>query len=510
LKGPSSIFFGAADPGGVINIITKKPLNERYGAVKLSFGDDNYKYVEADINQPLIEKKLLFRFMGSWLDANSWKRFFEDEQTFLNGVLLWNATPTTRVTLDVQYRKQNGIQERFGDVFLSTDNPAPFAQQLLTGSALQRSVELGALTPTDTYDEDANFYSVNVVQKLGEHVVLGGTFGSSDSNRLQQTTATRNRIAINDNYSYFDRPAIASLGAINRTINVNALVSYDLAGTKNRLVVGWDRSEVNNSEILFAYANNSPFTTKRFLFDTANDATAFNVIRYPTLADIGTPTGPTAIINTPWTKPVWEQGAYITQQTSLLQERLNLLAGVRWSDLRAQGKTTWTPQFGGSYAISPALSVFGLYSESFRPNGRSSTIDPNAPYFPPENGVGKEFGVKVSLLENQLTGTVSLFRVDKTNVRRVDSGAVVQGRNGATLTDGERSDGVEVDLVWTPTKELTFVAAYAHTDARVVADVINPATAPDLNNDGVPDTIGMPLAGTSPTPTRCGPSMSLQ
>jgi iron complex outermembrane recepter protein len=74
----------------------------------------------------------------------------------------------------------------------------------------------------------------------------------------------------------------------------------------------------------------------------------------------------------------------------------------------------------------------------------------------------------------------------------------VQGRNGATLTDGERSEGVEVDLIWTPTKELSVIAAYAHTDARVVSDVINPATSPDLNNDGIPDTIGMPLAGTSP------------
>jgi iron complex outermembrane receptor protein len=269
-------------------------------------------------------------------------------------------------------------------------------------------------------------------------------------------------------------------------------------GAENKLVIGWDRSEVGNKEVLFAYANNSPFTTKRFLFDTANDATVYRVARYPTLEEIGTPTGPTAIVNNPWNKPVWEQGAYATHQTSLLQERLNLLAGVRWSDLRAQGKSTWTPQVGGSYAIARAISVYGLYSESFRPNGRASTIDPNAPFFPPENGVGKEVGVKLSLLENRLTGTVALFRVDKTNVRRVDSGAVVQGRNGATLTDGERSDGVELDLVWTPTKQLTLVAAYAHTDARVVSDVINPATAPDLNNDGAPDTLGMPLAGTSP------------
>ena len=61
LKGPSSIFFGASDPGGVINVITKKPLAERYGSVRLGFGDNNYKYAEFDFNQPIIEKTLLFR-----------------------------------------------------------------------------------------------------------------------------------------------------------------------------------------------------------------------------------------------------------------------------------------------------------------------------------------------------------------------------------------------------------------------------------------------------------------
>jgi iron complex outermembrane receptor protein len=498
LKGPSSIFFGAADPGGVVNVITKQPLPRQFGELELVLGDNNYSYLELDYNQPVIEKKLSFRLMGSWLAADGWQKFWRDEQLYLAGAVTWDITPTTRLTIESQYRKQEGIQERMGTVFLSTDNPAPFAQQLLTGDALRRSIELGILTPTDTYDEDGTFNSFSLLQKAGEHVVFSADVGSTDGNRLQQTTVTRNRIAIADNYSYFDRPGIVSIGAINRTINVKALVMFDALGVKNKVVVGWDRSEIGNKEVYYAWANNSPYTTKRYLFDVAPDSSTYNVIRYPTFADVGTVGGPVAIINNPWTKPIWQQGFYITEQASLMDERLNIVAGARWSDLRVQGRETWTPQLGASYAVNKALAVYGLYSESFKPNGRSSTIDPTAPYFPPENGVGKEIGVKLSLLEDRLTGTVALFQVDKHNVRRVDSGAVVQGRNGATLTDGERSDGVEVDLIWTPVPTVSVIAAYAHTDARVVSDVINPATSPDLNNDGIPDTIGMPLAGTSP------------
>jgi iron complex outermembrane receptor protein len=498
LKGPSSIFFGAADPGGVINVITKKPLAERYGAVRLGFGDENYMYAEFDFNQPIVDKKLLFRFMGSRLDTDGWRKFWHDNQTFLSGVVEWNVTASTRVTFDTQFRKQTGIQERLGDVFLTTDRPAPFTQQLLTGAALQRSIELGALSPTDTYKEEANFHSLTIAQKLGDHVLISAVYGSSDNNRLQRTTVTRNRIAVNDNYSYFDRPAIVSMGAVNRTINLNTLVSYELLSTKNKLVLGWDRSEAANKELLFGYANNSPFTTKRFLFDTGTDEQIFGVRKYPTLEEIGTPTGPTAVINNPWNKPVWQQGAYVTNQMKLLHEKLTLLGGVRWSDLRSQGKTAWTPQYGATYAITPGISAYVLYSESFRPNGRASTIDPNSPFFPPENGVGKEGGLKFSLVKNKLTGTVAFFQVDKKNVRRVNSGAAVLGINGATLTDGERSDGYEVDIVWTPNRNFTAIVSGAHIDARVFADVINTASSPDLNNDGKPDTLGLPLVGSSP------------
>jgi iron complex outermembrane recepter protein len=498
LKGPSSIFFGASDPGGVINVITKKPLAERYGSVRLGFGDNNYKYAEFDFNQPIIEKTLLFRFMGSQLDTDGWRKFWHDEQTFLSAVAEWNPTATTRVTVDAQHRKQDGIQERLGDVFLTTDRPAPFTQQLLTGAALARSIELGALTPTDTYEDEANFYSITVTQKLGDRLLFSAVHGASDSNRLQRTTVTRNRIAVNDNFSYFDRPGIAAIGAINRTFNLNVLATFDVIGTKHKLVAGWDRSEIGNSELLFAWANNSPFTTKRFLFDAGSEAEIFGVRRYPTLADIGTPGGPGAVTNSPWRKPVWEQGAYLTDQVTLFNDRLTLLFGTRWSDLRAQGRTAWTPQYGATFAITPELSVYALHSESFRPNGRASTIDPNSPFFPPENGVGDEAGLKFNLLRNTLTGTVAVFRVDKKNVRRVNSGAAVLGINGASLTDGERSDGFEFDLVWTPIRNVSIIAAYAHTDARIAADVINTASSPDLNGDGRPDTLGLPLRGNSP------------
>lgn len=498
LKGPTSIFFGASDPGGLVNYVTKQPREGRFGSAKVAVGRHDYKYVEFDLNTPLIgEKTLLFRITGSVLDSKGWRKFWKDEQQFLNPVIEWNVTPNTRITYDFQARRQTGIQERMGDVFLSTDNPAPHTQRLLTGEAFRRSVEIGSLTPSDTYWEYADNHTLTVVQSFGESTVLQLLLGSSDANRRQRTTVTRNRVSLANNYRYTDRPGLVEQGGVNRTINLNLLHEFALAGMRHKLVAGWDRSEVGSKNLYIAYANGSPNSITRFLFDDLSETELYRVVRYPSMAEIGQ-AGVGFIQNSPWEKPAWDQGVYVTDQITLLDDRLNVMVGARWSTLRSQDRDATTPQAGFNYALTPDWTLYSLYSESFRGNGRSDSRDPNSAYLPPEKGVGYELGTKFDLFGSKLTGTLALFEVTKNNIRRVDSGAVVEGRNGVVLSDGERSRGVEVDFVYTPTRNLTAILAYAYTDAKITKDVINPGASPDLNGDGVADTIGLRLRGVSP------------
>ena len=497
LKGPTSIFFGASDPGGLVNYITKQPRKGQFGTIKAGVGRWDYRYAELDVNTPLIgEDRLLFRITGSLLDSDGWRSFWKDEQTFVNPVITWNATSTTRLTYDYQYRRQTGIQERMGDVFLSTDNPAPHTQRLLTGEALRRSIEINALTPTDTYWEEADNHVVTLVQSLGEDTVVQAIASTGDSNRLQRTTITRNRVLLDDNLSYIDRPGLLEEGGVARTINLNVTHAFEMLGTQNNLVVGWDRSEIGNKNI-FIGDFRPEGTIKRHLLEDYSQEELYRVIRYPQPSD-GGQSGFVYIANQPFEKPVWNQGVYATNQTTLMDERLHLFYGARWTSLRALDQTKTTPQGGVNFALTPEASLYALYSESFRPNGRSDTRDPASAYLAPEGGEGIELGTKFGLWKNKLSGTFALFQVTKTNIRRVDAGAVVEGRNGVTLSDGEESKGFELDLLYTPTRNLTLVFAYARTDARVTDDVINPPASPDLDGDGRADTIGLKLKGVAP------------
>lgn len=508
LKGPTAIFYGASDPGGVVNFITKRPHETAGGSVKVQIGSYNYKRAEIDYNTPLgADKKILFRIMGSYLSSETRRRFENIDQYFINPVLAYNFSENTRLILDYQFRKADGIQERAGDIWLSTDNPPPHRQQLLEGEVLDRAIEIGLLTPTDTFHQDEENFLVQFTHDFGDELYLQANFQTAESNRLHRFVLTTGRVRKtgDGDWWFIDRPSIQEGYGFNDTININLSKTFTTEKFQNKLLLGWDRFEVENTKVLLTDFSN--WTTRRTLFhdwETLSEEEYFAVKQYPDLNYPGhwdpvtRTAGPgyRAIQNNVY-NPVWDQGVYLVNQFTAMEERLRVLAGLRWSTLRRLDQTDTTPQFGVNYSLTEGVQAFILRSESFRPNGRSDNRDPNSDFLPPENGEMLELGLKFSTPDERLTGTTALYRIDKTNVRRVDSGAVVEGRNGVFLSDGERSEGFELDLVYAPLSNFQMIFAYSYNDARIIEDAISSGT-PDLDGDGIADTVGLPLRASSP------------
>nr|CBX72637.1 hypothetical protein YEW_AY05050 [Yersinia enterocolitica W22703] len=116
--------------------------------------------------------------------------------------------------------------------------------------------------------------------------------------------------------------------------------------------------------------------------------------------------------------------------------------------------------------MTPEVSLYGSYSESFKPN---SSIATQIDSLPPEQGQSWEVGSKVELV-NGVTGTLALFDIAKRNV------IVNELVNGETITRTAgrvRSQGVELDIAGQLTDNLSAIATYAYTDARVTEDPDN-------------------------------------
>ncbi|NJL39079.1 MAG: TonB-dependent receptor plug domain-containing protein [Leptolyngbyaceae cyanobacterium SM1_4_3] len=70
LRGPASVLFGALDPGGVINLITRQPLDEPFYEVGFEAGNYDFYQPSIDFSGPLTEDDtLLYRFIAGYQSA---------------------------------------------------------------------------------------------------------------------------------------------------------------------------------------------------------------------------------------------------------------------------------------------------------------------------------------------------------------------------------------------------------------------------------------------------------
>jgi outer membrane receptor protein involved in Fe transport len=180
----------------------------------------------------------------------------------------------------------------------------------------------------------------------------------------------------------------------------------------------------------------------------------------------------------------------------LLGGRLNLLAGGHFIDIRSQGKSATSPQFGFIFELARGYNLYGLTSNSYRANGPASTVNPSLGFLDPEKGSGRELGLKFNLMDGKLSGTLAAYRITRENIVQFLGGVFTQNNN---IPSGEEiSKGTEFDLVYSPRPNLSLMLAYAYTDAYVSKNVITTdGNSPDENRDGIADIIGLPKEGVA-------------
>lgn len=106
LRGANSTLFGAADPGGSVNFVTKKPRFEKFGQVYGTYGSFNHKEMGVDVGDTLNEDKTLaYRLTGKFQDSDREYDHSRDDNGFAMGGLTWAPTAYTSATLVVDHLK---------------------------------------------------------------------------------------------------------------------------------------------------------------------------------------------------------------------------------------------------------------------------------------------------------------------------------------------------------------------------------------------------------------------
>ena len=107
LKGPRSALFGRGEPGGTVNLITKRPRFETAGDFRASYGRWDQMRFEGDVQTTVgANDELGLRLVGFYEDAESFRDTVETERVGFYPSVTWEVSEATSVTYEMEYTEQ--------------------------------------------------------------------------------------------------------------------------------------------------------------------------------------------------------------------------------------------------------------------------------------------------------------------------------------------------------------------------------------------------------------------
>ena len=105
LKGPRAALYGRGEPGGTVNLVTKRPTFETAGEVRLSAGSFSTYRVDADYTTPLSDT-VAIRLVGAYEDAESFRDTVETTKLAFSPSLAWRISDASQLVYEMEYSNQ--------------------------------------------------------------------------------------------------------------------------------------------------------------------------------------------------------------------------------------------------------------------------------------------------------------------------------------------------------------------------------------------------------------------
>lgn len=469
LKGPRAALFGRGEPGGTVNLVTKRPTFKTAGEFRLSAGSFKTYRVDADWTAPLSDS-VAVRLVGFAEEAGSFRDTVETTKYGASPSLAWRISPQSTLVYELEVSHQQ----------------IPFDRGVLAINS-----QLGLIPPNRFLGEPGDGPIKTDVQ--GHQLEFQHEFNKDWSALLGFTTrktslegfSTEAELASNRQRLLVDGQTLtrqrrfrdydANYEVLRGEINGR----FKLGGLQHRVNFGVDADRFENDQV-FLRARAPTLASN----PTPAQQQAINIFN-PVYGSYTLPT-PAPLTNRVETQQ--SVGVFVQDQINLT-ERLQLRAGARYDDYkqtlenRANGQvvtqkdTRVSPQMGVVFQATKALSVYATYGENFRP---LSGVDAQGNGFRPNQSTAVEAGAKFSL--GAVDGTVAVFRVEQKNI------LVANDPSAATLAaiGKAKSQGLEVDLKGDIGQGFSLWASYAFVDAKTT-NTFNDA------NFGVPVPAGTQL-----------------
>lgn len=481
LKGASGARFGSSEPGGVINVVTKKPDFTSHHAAGTSLDSEGAYRVTADSRAPLHETTA-YRLNAVWEDGPTFRDHSDRRR--------WMIAPALAV------RPLSQWSLGYDGEFLHHAAPLDRGVVAVGGDirTIPRSRFLGE--PGDGDITIRNTAHVGTSRfAFSPEWAMNTSFSHRRTSLDGYSTEASPRTAGQVRWTTAGEPILERERRYRDYASRDNLVSHEFQGQFHTGTVGHDLRvglEVGRLEL-------------DQLMRRGRSTTTYGI-------DITNPVygqTPLALTATPTNSEELQRHVAVSFQDHLsLGKSFRVLLGVRRDRYRQeitnllpggvsidQDLNATSPRAGLTWLPHRFLSVSTLVARSFRPN---VGLGADGASFDPEIGTSREVSARVEIPDTELVGTLAVYDIDKRNVLIANSAN--PGFQEAAGAVGSR--GIEADIGARWFGHLRTDAHYALTDARVTEDAPGtPAGTPLINiprhSGGGTVTLEGPVAGQS-------------
>ncbi|BBN81301.1 ligand-gated channel [Pseudoalteromonas sp. A25] len=507
LKGPTGMLYGAGQPGGLLNYVSKKPKFDQTSEVALFAGNDNLLGGHAETTGTLSEDVLAYRVAGFHQNKESYRNNVEESNTLLSAGLTWYANEKTELIFQYDHIDQALDGHRLRGV--PVDDNGHFLTDI-SYNANEKSdfQELKA----DVFQLTANF---DIANNLTNTTVVRG-FSNERSQQYHENLGLIGDLPDAQKAQYL--PVLEMLGMAtqdtammrqyrdqvreNEELSLTTDFVYEgtFADIEHMILFGADYARADQE---FGYKisdlgrtlNPENYANPKEMFNPANHVPTLDILNPVYGAD----TSNYKLINTAQrSSKTTRQGIYLQDQMRL-NEQWIAIAGLRYDRFedkegdKEASDNKLSPRIGAIYQPTENMSLFVNRSEGFSPQPIRKQPE-SGEMFGPESSTQHEFGVKNIWLDGSLTTTFAAYHIVKEDVKVSNPNYVEGSGLSEQLQIGEvTSKGVELDVVGDITEHLTGTINYAFNDATITAG--NPQDISDTVGDefaNAPDhTLGM-------------------
>ncbi len=458
LKGPASVLYGEADPGGIINLVTKQPLSEPFYSAQIQVGNRGLISPSLDLTGPLTaDGRLRYRLNALVRREESFRDLDNSfNRSFIAPTVAWDISDRTDLTVSLEYIEDN--------------DPADFGLLAVGDGVADVPLDRVFNDPGDTIEKEYLSAGYTLEHRFSDNWQLRNEFRYVADDFDFGTIATP---AFFDETSGFLTRVISNQTSEsdNYSLYTNVQGRFNTGAIEHNLLFGVDLSR-EEGFLRQRGALNPRFNPEFFSIINIFDPD-YSFIR----PDIET--APLTLL----TDSTAERLGLYLQDQIYLADNLIVLAGLRYDTIDQettsetltpfgsnvtetdQNDDAVTPRIGIVYQPTETIALYANYAQSFTPN---TDTDIDGLPLEPETGDGFEVGIKADLIPNRLSATLAYFDITRQNVATADPNDPLAA---ASIATGEqRSRGVDLDISGEILPGWNIIAAYAYIDAEITED----------------------------------------